>query len=109
MIYDALYSWATHLQRLGIPTTWAFIVECLEKFLKRNQDQEIAAWAKELKEIIQDQIDTNLSLSLKVAEALMSISFFSGNLNTLTIFVWNTFGNQLAMDYLDHSRIHWLK
>lgn len=68
MIYDALYSWAKHLR--GEKHTQNPIehrlIEVYQKFLKhRATSKKIPAWAQELKEIIQDQIDTNLSLNLK--------------------------------------------
>jgi AraC-like DNA-binding protein len=64
MIYDALYSWAKfhkgekHTQN---PTEQLFI-EVFDKFLKQKRFKKTPSWAKELKEIIQDQIDTNISL-----------------------------------------------
>ena len=68
MIYDALYTWAKHLQKVKHtqnPTENLF-VDVYKKFLKQKSGtKKIPAWAKELKEIIQDQIDTNLTLSLK--------------------------------------------
>src|ERR1041385_5100382 len=66
LIYDALYSWAKHLQ--GEKHTQNpvenLLLDVYKKFLK-TKSGKIPAWAKELKEIIQDQIDTNLTLSLK--------------------------------------------
>jgi YesN/AraC family two-component response regulator len=48
------------------------LLEVYKKFLKQKPaSRKVPAWARELKEIIQDQIDTNLSLSLKaVSESL---------------------------------------
>lgn len=69
MIYDALYSWAKYLQQ-DKHTQSPFenlLLNVFNKFLKEKGSgtRKPPAWAKELKEIIQDQIDTNLSLSLK--------------------------------------------
>lgn len=69
MIYDALYSWAKYLQQEK-HTQSPFenlLLNVFNKFLKEKGrgTRKPPAWAKELKEIIQDQIDTNLSLSLK--------------------------------------------
>ncbi len=66
MIYDALYAWAKYLQNekhTQNPVDNLFL-EVYNKFLKSKKDErkKIPLWAKELKEIIQDQIDTNLSL-----------------------------------------------
>jgi AraC-like DNA-binding protein len=68
MIYDALYSWAKHLQKVKHTQNPVehLLLDVYHKFLKqRAGSKKIPAWANELKEIIQDQIDTNLSLSLK--------------------------------------------
>jgi hypothetical protein len=66
LIYDALYSWAKHLQHEKHTQNPVenLLLDVYKKFLK-TKSGKIPAWAKELKEIIQDQIDTNLTLSLK--------------------------------------------
>lgn len=66
IIYDALYSWATHLQNIKHTESPVeqLLVEVYHKYLKRGAKDKIPTWAKELKTIIQDQIDTNLALSL---------------------------------------------
>jgi len=66
MIYDALYSWAKYLQKekhTQNPVDHLFI-DVFNKFIKQKTAQKkIPVWVKELKEIIQDQVDTNLSLA----------------------------------------------
>jgi len=66
MIYDGLYSWAKYLQKekhTQNPVDHLFI-EVFNKFIKQKAAQKKTPdWVKELKEIIQDQIDTNLSLT----------------------------------------------
>jgi AraC-like DNA-binding protein len=74
MIYDSLYTWAKHLQKEK-HTQNPFenmLLDVYNKFLKeKKQKKNAPKWAKELKEIIQDQIDTNLTLSLKeISESL---------------------------------------
>ncbi|MBS0030823.1 chromate resistance protein ChrB domain-containing protein [Chitinophaga sp. 22321] len=68
MLYDALYSWAKYLRHIK-HTQQPFedqLIDIFKKFLQQEKDsRKIPGWAKELKEIIQDQIDTNLNLSLK--------------------------------------------
>ncbi len=66
LIYDALYSWAKHLQNEKHTQNPIenLLVDVYKKFLKQKSGKT-PAWAKELKEIIQDQIDTNLTLNLK--------------------------------------------
>ena len=66
MIYDALYSWAKYLQHEK-HTQQPFenlLLDVFNKFIKKQKDskKKIPVWVKELKEIIQDQIDTNLTL-----------------------------------------------
>lgn len=66
LIYDALHSWAKHLQHEK-HTQQPFenlLVSVLNKYLKNKpgSKKKVPAWAQELKEIIQDHIDTNLSL-----------------------------------------------
>ena len=66
IIYDALYSWAKHLQNIKHTESPVeqLLVEVYHKYLKKGAKHKIPAWATELKTIIQDQIDTNLTLSL---------------------------------------------
>ncbi|NLR77968.1 chromate resistance protein ChrB domain-containing protein [Chitinophaga eiseniae] len=68
LLYDALYSWAKYLQHVK-HTQQPFenqLIDIFKKFLQQEKEsRKIPGWAKELKEIIQDQIDTNLNLSLK--------------------------------------------
>lgn len=66
MIYDSLYAWAKYLQNekhTQNPIEQLFL-EVYNKFIKQKRDKtkKIPIWVKELKEIIQDQVDTNLSL-----------------------------------------------
>ena len=66
MIYDALYSWAKHLQKekhTQNPVDHLFI-DVFNKFIKQKAaKKKTPDWVKELKEIIQDQVDTNLNLT----------------------------------------------
>jgi AraC-like DNA-binding protein len=69
MLYDALYSWAIYLQNEK-HTQNPFenlLLNVFHKYIskKKRSVKKTPSWAKELKEIIQDQIDTNLTLSLK--------------------------------------------
>jgi AraC-like DNA-binding protein len=67
VIYDGLYSWAKHLQDVKHTQSpiESLFLEVHNKILKGRPGKKTPAWAQELKEIIQDQIDTNLTLSLK--------------------------------------------
>ncbi|WP_153796178.1 chromate resistance protein ChrB domain-containing protein [Foetidibacter luteolus] len=67
LIYDALYSWATHLQNVK-HTQQPFeslLLNALVRIIKSQGGQEgqIPGWAVELKEMIQDHIDTNITLT----------------------------------------------
>jgi len=67
ILYDGLYSWAKHLQNekhTENPVD-GLLLEVYNKYLQTKPDKKTPAWAKEIKEIIQDQMDINLSLSLK--------------------------------------------
>src|ERR1700681_3719807 len=66
ILYDALYSWAKYLQKEK-HTKQPFenlLLDVFNNYLKnkRGSKKKIPDWAQELKEIIQDHIDTNLSL-----------------------------------------------
>jgi AraC-like DNA-binding protein len=66
LIYDALYSWAKHLQKEK-HTQQPFenlLLTVLNKFLKTRQGsgKKMPVWAQELKDLIQDHIDENLTL-----------------------------------------------
>jgi len=68
ILYDALYSWASHLKNLKHTEnpSETLLVEIYRKFLSLKKSQKkIPGWVKELREMIQDQIDTELSLSLQ--------------------------------------------
>ncbi|GAB4021642.1 hypothetical protein GCM10028808_67130 [Spirosoma migulaei] len=66
ILYDALYSWARHLQSVKHTQspTERLLLEVLHTYLKPTGKRKTPTWVKELKELIQDQIDTNLALSL---------------------------------------------
>ena len=68
MLYDALYSWANHLQQER-HTQQPFeqtLLNVFNQFIKEKKSRKkTPEWTKQLKELIQDQIDTNFSLSLK--------------------------------------------
>jgi len=91
IIYDALYSWAKHLQKekhTQNPVDHIFI-DVYNKFIKqRSEQKKIPEWVKELKQIIQDQVDTNLTLtniskSLDISPSYLSREF-SKHFNSLS-------------------------
>jgi AraC-like DNA-binding protein len=84
LIYDALYSWAKYLQQEK-HTQQPFehlLLNVFNSYLKSNpkSKKKIPEWAQELKEIIQDHIDTNLSLkeiskNLEISPSYLSREF----------------------------------
>ncbi|MVT08566.1 chromate resistance protein ChrB domain-containing protein [Chitinophaga tropicalis] len=67
-IYDGLYSWARHLYHLKHTQAGPveqMLLEVFHKYIQKKDSQQVPDWANELKEIIQDQMDTNFTLSLK--------------------------------------------
>jgi len=101
VIYDALYSWAKHLQKekhTQNPVDNLFI-DVFNKFIKQKAAQKKTPdWVKELKEIIQDQVDSNLTLtdvskSLDIHPSYLSREFSKH------------FGNLKFGDYIRKLRI----
>jgi AraC-like DNA-binding protein len=81
LIYDALYSWAKHLQKEK-HTQQPFenlLLDVFNKFLKskKGTGKKIPAWAQELKDLIQDHIDTNLSLKELSKDLSINPSYLS--------------------------------
>lgn len=81
LIYDALYSWAKHLQKEK-HTQQPFenlLLNVFNKFLKdkKGAGKKIPAWAQELKDLIQDHIDTNLSLKELSKDLSINPSYLS--------------------------------
>lgn len=81
LIYDALYSWAKYLQKekhTQQPFEHLLLTVFNNYFKTRpGSGKKIPGWAQELKEIIQDQIDTNLSLKEISKDLEISPSYLS--------------------------------
>lgn len=70
VIYDGLYSWATHLYKQNHLQNSPFenlLHEVYNKFLKekKKNKKKAPAWVKDLKKIIQDQIDNQFTFDLQ--------------------------------------------
>ena len=69
ILYDALYSWATHLYQQNHLQNSPFeklLHEVYNKFLKdKKTSGKTPSWVKDLKNIIQDQIDAQFTFDLK--------------------------------------------
>jgi hypothetical protein len=66
-IYDGLYTWAKSMYQEKHTQAPAeqLLLEVYHKYLKEPSIKKAPEWAKDLKEMIQDQMDTNMSLSLQ--------------------------------------------
>ncbi len=76
-IYDGLYSWATHLHQLKHTQAGPaerMLLEVFNKYIKQSKSKKAPEWAMELKEMIQDQLDTNITLSLQQASDELEIN-----------------------------------
>lgn len=75
-IYDGLYSWARHLYSLKHTQAPVekVLLEVFQKYLQQSAGKKVPTWAKELKEMMQDQIDTNLNLSLEQVSKELDIN-----------------------------------
>jgi len=75
-IYDGLYSWAQFLYKKKHTEgpIEQLLLQVYHQYLKNKDGKKAPAWAKELKEMIQDQIDTNISLSLQQASEELEIN-----------------------------------
>ena len=112
LLYDALYNWAKYHQheKHTQNTVEHLLIEVFEKYLKqKSSKKKIPVWVKELKEIIQDHVDTNITLKqlskdLDINPAYLSREF-SKYFNDLS------FGEYIrklriekAIEYLDNSK-----
>ena len=67
-IYDGLYSWAKdlyHLKHTQAGPAEQMLLELFNKYINKKGNPTPPDWVKDLKNLIQDQIDTNLGLTLK--------------------------------------------
>ena len=77
IIYDGLYSWATHLfKRKHAQDTPVdqLLLQVYHQYLKQEKGKKTPAWANSLKEMIQDQLDTHMSMSLQQASKELEIN-----------------------------------
>ncbi len=75
-VYDGLYTWAKHLfdQKHTQAPVEQLLLDVYHKYLKTGSKKKAPAWTKELKEMIQDQMDTNMSISLQQASNELEIN-----------------------------------
>lgn len=102
VIYDALYSWAKHLQKeKHTQQPFESLLLNLLRQIKPSarSGKKIPAWANEIREIIQDHIDTSLTLkeiskNLKISPSYLSREFSKH------------FGNLSFGEYIQKQRIN---
>ena len=76
IIYEGLYTWAKSLQNVKHTQNPIenLLLDVYKRFLKQKSgSRKIPPWARELKEIIQDQIDTNLTLNLRQVSQSLNV------------------------------------
>lgn len=75
-IYDGLYTWAKHLyeQKHTQAPVEQLLLDVYHRYLKSGTKKKAPAWTKGLREMIQDQIDTNMSISLRQASDELEIN-----------------------------------
>jgi YesN/AraC family two-component response regulator len=77
VIYDGLYSWATHLfknKHSQEGPVEQLLLQVYHQYLKQEKGKKTPAWADTLKEMIQDQLDTHMSLSLQQASKELEVN-----------------------------------
>lgn len=77
IIYDGLYSWATHLfkkKHAQDTPVDQLLLQVYHQYLKQEKGKKTPAWANSLKEMIQDQMDTHMSMSLQRASEELEIN-----------------------------------
>jgi AraC-like DNA-binding protein len=102
IIYDALYSWSKHLQQEK-HTQQPFehlLLNVFNQYLKNKpgNGKKMPAWAQELKDIIQDHIDTSLSLKELSKDLDINPSYLSREFS-------KHFDNLSFGDYIRKQRI----
>ncbi|GAB3794928.1 hypothetical protein GCM10028819_10110 [Spirosoma humi] len=78
ILYDALYSWAKHLQhqKHTQQPEEQLLLQIFTTYLQKGADRKIAppAWTTELRDLIQDHIDTNLSFTLSAVASSLQVN-----------------------------------
>jgi len=100
MIYDALYSWAKHLQKekhTQSPVEY-LLIEVFEKYLKQKSSKKPPEWVKEIRNLIQDQIDTTVTLKELSKELDINPAYLSREFS-------RHFDNLSFGDYIRKQRI----
>ena len=111
VIYDALYSWAKHLQHERHTQNPAehLLLEVFERYISKKSSAKTPTWVSEIKDLIQDHIDTSITLKelskdLDINPAYLSREF-SKHFNNLSFGEYiRTQRIEKAIEYLNTSR-----
>jgi AraC-like DNA-binding protein len=100
IIYDALYSWAKYLQHEKHTQSPVehLLIEIFEKYLKQKSSKKIPAWVQEIRNLIQDQIDTTVNLKELSKELDINPAYLSREFS-------RHFDNLSFGDYIRKQRI----
>jgi AraC-like DNA-binding protein len=106
VIYDGLYSWAQFLYKKKHSETPAeeLLLQVYHQYLKNKGGKKIPNWAMELKEMIQDQIDTNIALSLQQASEELEINPAYLSREFSKYFENMTFGDYIRKQRIDKAQ-----
>lgn len=76
IVYDGLYSWAQFLfkKKHTEGPIDRLLLQVYHQYLKDKDGKKAPAWAQELKEMIQDQMDTHMTFSLQQASEELEIN-----------------------------------
>jgi AraC-like DNA-binding protein len=77
LIYDGLYSWATHLfksKHSQDSPVEQLLLQVYHQYLKQEKGKKAPEWAETLKDMIQDQLDTHMTMSLQQASEELEIN-----------------------------------
>ena len=77
IIYDGLYSWASYLfkkKHSDESPAEQLLLQVYHQYLKQSKGKKTPEWAETLKEMIQDQLDTHLTLTLQQASDELEIN-----------------------------------
>ena len=100
IIYDALYSWAKYLQHEKHTQNPVehLLIEIFEKYLKQKSSKKTPCWVQEIRNLIQDQIDTTVTLKELSKELDINPAYLSREFS-------RHFDNLSFGDYIRKQRI----
>jgi AraC-like DNA-binding protein len=100
VIYDALYSWAKHLknEKHTQGPDENLLIDIFDKYLKQKSTKKPPPWVNEIRHLIQDQIDTAVTLKELSKELSLNPAYLSREFS-------RHFNNLSFGDYIQKQRI----